>query len=31
MGPQPLPSSDSLRFEKRMIDQWVQKEFVRKH
>lgn len=30
MGPQPLPSSDPLRFEKRMIDQWVQKEFVRK-
>lgn len=27
-GPQPMPSSDTLRFEKRLIDQWVRKEFV---
>jgi hypothetical protein len=27
-GSQPLSASDPLRFEKRMIDQWVRKEFV---
>ena len=27
-GSQPLSTSDPLRFEKRMIDQWVRKEFV---
>ncbi|UHQ20691.1 DUF3016 domain-containing protein [Lysobacter sp. KIS68-7] len=28
MSPPPLPSSDTLRYEKRMIDQWVRREFV---
>ena len=27
-GPAPFPSSDPLRYEKRLIDQWVRKEFV---
>jgi hypothetical protein len=27
MGSQPLGSNDPLRFEKRMIDRWVQREF----
>lgn len=26
-GPQPLSTADSLRYEKRMIDRWVQREF----
>jgi hypothetical protein len=26
-GPQPLASSDPLRYEKRMIDRWVEREF----
>ena len=27
-GPSPLPTTDPLRYEKRLIDQWVRKEFV---
>ena len=27
-GPQPLSSSDPLRYEKRMIDRWVQRELA---
>ena len=27
MGPQPVGSNDPLRYEKRMIDRWVRKEF----
>ena len=27
MGPQPLGTNDPLRYEKRMIDRWVRKEF----
>lgn len=28
-GPQPVSSSDPLRYEKRMVDRWVQREFGR--
>jgi len=28
MSPPPLPASDTLRYEKRLIDQWVRREFV---
>jgi hypothetical protein len=28
MGPQPLSSSDPLRYEKRMIDRWVRRELA---
>lgn len=27
-GPQPMSATDPLRYEKRLIDQWVKKEFV---
>jgi hypothetical protein len=27
MGSQPVPTTDPLRYEKRMIDRWVQREF----